>query len=265
MHLYDRDGTAVYEVPYADKKRAGEMRTPTLADARKRGLYSSVTEVLNIIRDPSLDVWKINTHIEAALTHPQDGRPVDDLIPEIKKNAEEFARVARELGTLHHDAIEIEVKVAEGLAANYLRDECVPQATVLAFREWYANSGLVLAENGIERTFASPLGYGGRIDYIGTLGGHDIVIDWKTQKTKPGKPFAFYSKWAAQLAAYAYGIGYKMDSVHLMSVLISTTEPGRMDSKLWASNDAWLSAFLAAFEVWQGPLGKNYNPLEKAA
>jgi hypothetical protein len=265
MHLYTPTGEPVYEVPYADKKRAGEMRKPTLADARKRGLYPGVTDVLNILADPGLDVWKINTHIEAALTHPQDGRPVDDLIPEIKKNAEEFGRVARELGTLHHDAIEGEVAMAEGLVNAYNRDECVPLATVVAFRDWYANSGLKLAENGIERYFASPLGYGGRIDYIGTWGGWPVVVDWKTQKTKASERFKFYQKWAAQLAAYAHGAGLNMSYVHLMSVAISTTEPGRMDTKVWADNDAWLSAFLATFDVWKGPLGKNYNPLEKAA
>jgi hypothetical protein len=220
---------------------------------------------LNILADPGLDVWKINTHIEAALTHPQDSRPVDDLIPEIKKNAEEFGRVARELGTKHHDAIECEVRVAEGVDSGYLCHERVPLATVKVFRDWYANSGLKLEENGIEQYFASPLGYGGRIDYVGTLGDRLVVVDWKTQKTKAGERFKFYQKWAAQLAAYAHGVGFSMDEIHLMSVAISTTEPGRIESKIWADNDAWLSAFLATFDVWKGPLGKNYNPLEKVA
>jgi hypothetical protein len=166
---------------------------------------------------------------------------------------------------LHHDAIEGEVAMAEKLIRGYRVDPRVPRVTRLDFRDWYAHSGLKLAENGIERYFASPLGYGGRIDYIGTWGGRPVVVDWKTQKTKAGEAFKFYPKWAAQLSAYAYGIGMSMGNVHLMSVAISTTEPGRIDSKLWADNDAWLSAFLATFEVWQGPLGKNYNPLEKAA
>ena len=265
MHLYRPDGTAVYEIEYADKARAGEMRTPTLRDARKLGLYPSVTEILSILSKPGLERWKIHTHIEAALTQPRDDRPVDDLIPEIKENAAEFARVAREIGTHHHDAIEYEVKRMEGIGDSYAFYDCVPPATLVAFSNWYANSGLVLAENGIERRFAHPLGYGGRIDYIGTLGGHDIVVDWKTQGTKPGKPFAFYPEMAAQLAGYAHGVGFPMEDAHLMSVLISSTEPGRMDLNLWGDNDAWLSAFLGAFELWKGPLGKNYNPIEKAA
>jgi hypothetical protein len=156
MHLYTPQAEPIYEVPYADKKRAGEMRKPTLADARKRGLFIGTTDVLDILADFGLDVWKINTHIEAALTQPRvdtAGKPLpmDDLIPAIKANAEEFGRVARKLGTKHHDAIECEVGMAEGLRVGYLRDKDVPEATVIAFREWYANSGLKLDDNGIER------------------------------------------------------------------------------------------------------------------
>ena len=101
MHLYTRQGEPVYEMPYADKKRAGETRSPTIADARKLNLLPGVTDILSIVDQPGLNIWKIDMHILAALTHPRDGRPVDDLIPEIKENAREFSRVAMDLGTKH--------------------------------------------------------------------------------------------------------------------------------------------------------------------
>jgi hypothetical protein len=196
--------------------------------------------------------------VQSALTHPQDGRPVDDLIPEVRANADEFSRVAMELGTAHHNCIEGEVFVIEGLAPGYTLHPDVPPETMAAFREWYKTNGLKCIET--ERPFACERGYGGCIDWLGTIDGVPFVVDWKTQKTTPGKRVNYYKTWAAQLAAYAYGVGWHIEECQLMSVVISTTEPGRIEHKIWHDNSAWLAAFFAAFNLWKSPLIKNFDP-----
>ena len=259
MHFYDRQGNPMYEVPYSDKARAGEMRPSTLADARKNGWLPSVTEILGVIKDPGLEWWKIRTHIEAALTEPRNGRAVDDMIPSIKANAEEFSRVARDLGTAHHDAIEAYVKSTVDDTYTLEIDPRVPDATMMEFKHWYIDHGCEV--HSIEKLFACEYGWAGRVDWVGHVDGMWTVIDWKTQGTHPGQPFKFYPKWAAQLAAYAYGMGHHIEKTNLLSVAISTTEPGRIDYKMWTDNRAYLTAFFSAFDLWKGPLGKNYDPL----
>jgi hypothetical protein len=261
MHLYTPEGRAIYEVPYASDP--DRMRTPTLADARKLGLFPSVTEITSVLNRPGLNKWKEQMAIEAALTHPQDGRPVDDLVPEIRANAKEFSKIAMEFGTMVHSQIEDIVSEIEGWLGPK-PDLTIPGEIVDAFRSWYAAEGA--KADGIERSFASDCGYGGRVDWIGTLDGKLAVIDWKTQGTRPGEKVRYYPEWAAQLAAYANGLGYWIKAVDLVSVVISTTELGRIESKVWGdgkvSNSEWLDAFFAAFELWKSPLCKNYDPLE---
>ncbi len=253
MHFYDRDGTPRYEVPNASKP--GEMRPATVRDARKNGWLPGVTDILKIVDDPGLTIWKINTHIQAALTEPRDGRALDDMIPSIKANAEEFSRVARDKGTAIHDAIEAYTR------GEHVERPDVPPETMEQFAMWYADHGCQPDPGGIERSFACEYGYAGRIDFVGTVEGMQTVIDWKTQGTKPGEPFKFYPKWGAQLAAYARGIELPIDDTRLVSVVLSTTEPGRIDAKTWPNNRELLNAFFAAFEVYKGPLGKSFNPV----
>ena len=262
MHLYTPDGRPVYDVPYADKKRANKTRPATLADARKLGLYPSVTEILGIIDKPGLRAWRDRMVIEAALTQPADGRPVDDLVPEIRANADEFSRAAMELGTKYHDAIESLVYYIDGKADAFVPEPDVSLHTMEVFRGWYEAHVTELIS--AEESFAHPLGFAGRLDWFGKLDGNLTVIDWKTQGTKEGNRFRFYATWAAQLAAYAYGIGCDLSEVDLVSVVISTTEPGRIKTKTWDHNAEYFSAFCDAFRLWQGPLGKNFNPAENA-
>lgn len=262
MHFYDNDGNPMYEVPYADKARAGEMRKATVADARKHGWRVGVTDILGVVNDPGLTWWKIQTHIEAALTEPRDGRALDDMLPSIRANAEEFAKVARDKGVAIHDAIERYVRWAafDGASPIDLTGPLVPAATMGEFIAWYADHECQPDPDGVERSFSCDSGYGGRIDYVGHIAGMLAVADWKTQATKPGQPFKFYPKWGAQLAAYAYGTGHRIDHVNLVNVVLSTTEPGRIDYKIWPNNRELLCAFFSAFDLFKGPLGSNYNP-----
>ena len=71
QHWYDRNGNACFEVP---KAKGGGMRATTLADARKLGLYPSVTTIMSVMAKPQLDDWKLQQVAERAFSNPpQDG------------------------------------------------------------------------------------------------------------------------------------------------------------------------------------------------
>ena len=71
QHWYDKDGNACFEVP---KAKGGGMRATTLADARKLGLYPSVTTIMGVMAKPQLDDWKLQQVAERAYANPpQDG------------------------------------------------------------------------------------------------------------------------------------------------------------------------------------------------
>ena len=75
-HWYFPDGTPIHEVPRADGKGT---RPTSLRDARKLGLFPSVTNVLGVIAKPALDAWKQEQAILAALTLPRnEGEPLDE-------------------------------------------------------------------------------------------------------------------------------------------------------------------------------------------
>ena len=68
QHWYDKDGNACFEVP---KAKGGGMRATTLADARKMGLYPSVTTIMGVMAKPQLDDWKLQQVAERAYANPQ--------------------------------------------------------------------------------------------------------------------------------------------------------------------------------------------------
>src|SRR6266436_7275945 len=74
-HYYARDGAPVYEVPRA---KGDGTRPTTLADARKRDLVPSVTNVLNVAAKPGLETWKAQQLLQSALTLPRiEGETLD--------------------------------------------------------------------------------------------------------------------------------------------------------------------------------------------
>lgn len=67
-HWYFPDGSPLHEVERADGKGT---RPTNLRDARKLGLYPSVTNILSVLAKPGLNAWKQEQAILAALTLPR--------------------------------------------------------------------------------------------------------------------------------------------------------------------------------------------------
>lgn len=70
-HWYDEAGRQIEGVPYADKKRAGEFRKPTLTDAKKHQWCSGVTTICGMADKPDLINWKVTKAIEIGARFPR--------------------------------------------------------------------------------------------------------------------------------------------------------------------------------------------------
>jgi len=184
-HWYAKDGTPCYTV----KAKAGHDRPTTLADARKMGLLPSVTSIIRLAAAPGLERWKLKQVALSCLTLPRiPDESEDDFLARAEKDAQEEGKAAAERGTLIHAAIE----------QHYLGE---PHS--LEFSPWVVAAVAEIEKlRGPwkpEKSFASPLGYGGKVD----LHSGEVVLDIKT---KDGGDNKLWPEHEMQLAAYREGL-----------------------------------------------------------
>ena len=198
-HWYFPDGTPLHEVPRADGKGS---RPTSLRDARKLGLFPSVTNVLSILAKPGLDAWKQEQAILAALTLPRtEGEPLDDFARRVVTDMHSEVGRAADLGSAVHAAIE-----------GYAQGRWLPEDKEVArlfepARQWF--DAEVTQVHSVEIAAAHlEWGYAGRVDLVATLKstGRPTVIDFKTQKIRRDKDGSFkpilHDTWPLQLEAY---------------------------------------------------------------
>ena len=251
QHWYDRTGAAVFEVP---KAKGGGTRPTTIADARKLGLYPSVTTVLGVLDKPQLTDWKLSQVSNWCHGNPpQDNEGVDSYARRATEGA--FAQVteAADLGTAIHSALEA-----------YFQGLPVPEG----YDAYVKPAALLIAKEGIRFTTHELRlvnvrdGYAGTTDAVyadspETYG----ILDFKSRKTKPGQKCEPWETEPMQIAAYCVA---KFGMIHPKTtganVYISTTEKGRVEIVKYTSaqlEEAW-AAFQAALHLWQ--YLKGYKP-----
>ncbi len=241
-HWYDENGNPVYEQPYADKKRSGEMRPTTKADARKLFLCPGGTGIIGQWAAPGLEAWKQGQMIEAAATCPRlPDEPDTAWMRRVVEDGREAARLAADKGTRIHKAIE-----------GWLRGLFEPvdddiAEVVAKYKEWHAQH--IDSVNGVEKTFCRD-GYGGKVDMPDVrLDGVKTLADLKTKNTKPGKPIEAYDEWGLQLVAYSKGLN--VWGRDLANIVISRTEPGRIEVFKWEDQEELWELFQACFKLWR--------------
>jgi hypothetical protein len=255
QHWYNRDGAPVYEVPRA---KGDGMRPTTLADARKLDLVPGYSTVERVAARPGLERWIRHQVLLAALTLPRLPGESDDAFAErALDDAEREGREAADRGSDIHAEI---AALARGLATpvstgalNAWERVCL----TLGAGDWVA-----------ERSFASPLGYGGRVDLHRVWGLNEygapvtmpVVVDFKSKDdiTKKGTKLAF-PEHAMQLAAYANGLGLPFPAVRLVSVYVCrTTHAANLHE--WSREEAvkgW-EKFQLLLKYWK--LANGYDP-----
>ena len=255
-HWYTKTGKPCYEVP--NKSKPGSMRRVTLRDARKLNLYPSVTTITSMLAKPGLEAWKIEQAILATLTLPKNfGEPEQEYLARIVEDSRSISKDAAGLGTQIHKCIQ---KYHDDKLTIYTSKYSKELRPIM---DGYCNwaDEYIRTVIGMEIPFAYD-GYGGKIDthFEAMPGGVFVIGDYKTQATKPGEKVKSYPEHGIQLAAYANGRGL-LGSVLLWNIIISTTEPGRIEIVDWTdTGQQEYETFNHLLSVWMHL--NSYDPRE---
>lgn len=250
-HWYTQSGEPAYTI----KGSNGAERNTNVRDARKLGLVPSVTTVCNLEAKPQLTRWLVNQAMLAAITLPRDPHESDDeFMDRAMFDSQQQTRKAADRGTYIHGLIERAMR--DGRVDGISEQDAAIVQPVLEWldktfpnRSWHP-----------ERSFASPLGFGGKIDLLGTWGDIEaVVIDFKCKsgiadKGKTAKDMA-HDQHITQLAAYAYGLGYT--EARCINLFIDADVPGCIVVKEWTADEvdqgwAAFECLLKLFKIRKG-------------
>jgi hypothetical protein len=249
-HWYKVDGTLAHRIATADG--AGE-RITTIRDARRLGLYPSVTSILGVLAKPGLETWKLNQMALASLRTPKAKEEGEEYwCNRVRNAAFEQVEEAADLGGMIHGALE----------AAMAGEPFDPALTVYVdpVLAWKEKTGIVILDREA-RLVNIAHGFAGTADVLFRYGQNGIgILDYKTRKTQPGKPVGAYEDQAMQLAAYAatYWGETEIGRVLAANVFISTTEPGRMEVVKHGHPERDWEAFKGLAEIWR--YIKGYDP-----
>lgn len=283
-HWYSMEGDPTYKVKGAN----GKMRDTTLRDARKLNLVPSVTTIMSVEDKPGLLVWKQAQLLKACIADPFDEETYDEEFWKRKviTESELIGKNAAEKGTIIHDALETHLKTGEyediknfsytlnedGSLTYYDLSEFV-EPVIKFMKERFEGADWVA-----EASFASRLGFGGKIDLHSrpTGGRRPIVLDYKTKDTDDRKKLVAYDQHHMQTAAYAKGleeigafvlpgdgaykkqISFNAEAVERYNLFISTHVPGMYELTESTDFDREFGMFEHLLKFWQ--LKNNYKP-----
>lgn len=255
-HYYDRTGKPVYEVPNASK---GGMRPTTVRDAKKLDLLPSVSTVMGVIAKPAINGWVKEQVARAAVNvFWGEGETADEWVAHVLQAAETNMTQARDLGTEIHGAIERFLAATQNNSESiYVPAFWVEDGKV--HESHYAFVGAAktaLEELGVwgqpfspEKSFASVLGYGGKVDLSGTPE-NPWVVDFKCVDRLDKK--LDYPDRCQQLTAYADGLYGDPITPRQANIFISTSEPGKYLIREWKEDEKAKGnrVFRAALNLW---------------
>ena len=229
VHWYKADdGAPMYTV----KAKDGSDRPTTLRDARKMSLIPSVTTILKVSAKPALEAWKMEQMLLAALTLPrQPDEKEKDLIARIVADSKETGKQAAERGTRIHESIERHYKkekeVQHPEIAQSFEKTVFNHFKTHPFQPWL-----------VERSFASKLGYGGKVDLYcesDESAPTGIVLDAKSKEFGPDDDVVAYEDHLMQLSAYRMGLN--LPHARCANVFASVTHPGLIKVVEWPEED----------------------------
>jgi len=245
-HWYNKDGQAVH----TQTKKDGGERNTTLADARKLGLYPSVTTILKLIAKPELEIWKQEQAILSALTLPRiDGESEADFAKRVVKDSGETAKQAADFGTTIHNVIDN--YYSEGSYSEEYKDMIASLNDIFEVHS--------LTPFRMEEVIVGA-GFAGKFDMMAKDSqGKVWVIDFKTQdyKTKPN----VYDEWLWQLGAYSLDREIENNVAGAMNIVIKKSCISEIGTVIYDRTqlEHGRRTFLKIFDLWK--LLKGYDPL----
>ena len=261
-HWYYPEGRSLHTVP---KKDGTGERNTTKADARKLGLFPSVTAITKIVANQSLDRWKQNQMLEACVNNPiVGGENQEEYGDKMRQFAQKKMVDARAFGSLYHNAID-ELNKTGFLDNKY--DEIKPY--VKYYIQWTRDHSVSFVDTEFV-CVNNKLGYAGQVDGLAIVDGKLTLLDYKTQDVKEDakgnlKP-NYYDSWVWQLAAYKNADWENKPPriQQVMSVVLCSQSPCYPIMKVWTTQElsnAW-KIFKASCAIWQ--LTNKFNPAENA-
>ncbi len=237
-HYYMPDGSPFYTIV----GKNGKERPVTLRDARPVGAVPSVTGILKCADKPALTQYFVKQAVMASLTLPRNtGESDDDYIKRILTDSRQEGADARDVGTEIHGAVERCDMI--GQYANWV------VAVDMRLKE---TIDLHLHEFSPEKSFAHPLGYGGKVD----LHCDEWVIDVKT-KSGPAGGRKLWDEELMQLAAYRVGLGLPAARCAILHVDRDNPTAELLEAAEADLERGW-SMFRALLAYWQAK--NNYRP-----
>lgn len=235
QHWYWPDGRPAYEIEAAK----GGLRATTLRDARKFGLYPSVTTIIKAAAAPALERWKQQQVLMAALTLPRNAEETEAAyVARIMDDSKDEARRAADAGAAVHGAIECSCR----------GEEYAYREHVAAFRREIRLRFGDLCDLGFrpEHSFAHPMGFGGKAD----LHCDGLLLDVKTKDADAIPDAKLYDEHYMQLAAYRVGLG--IPTARAGIVFVSRNDPAvalAIEASEAELTQGW-AMFSALFEFW---------------
>jgi len=245
-HWYDAEGRSAHVI----LGKNGNERNTTVADARKLGLYPSVTSILGIMDKPQLTNWKIEQAIMSSLTLPkEENETLEEYAKRIVKDSRESTKKAAEHGSRMHECME-DILLGRPVS----RDEILAPY-IKTFSEW--------AEKNVEKTYWCEkalvgAGYAGRCDaYVKLKDVGDAIIDLKNRKVNP-RYEPFFETDIAQL--WAYRSASENPKCACVSVVLASNDATKLTTKVWDEDELYQAgiAFCAMQKVWAWV--KGYTP-----
>lgn len=232
-------------------------------------MLPSVSGITRVLSAPALDYYKAQQTVKACFECPAIGQEdFDTYFRHIMEKAGEDSMGAADLGTIVHAALES--YYSEPLI--YTPHDILVNDAAVNSEEFIRPVDDAIKSLGLEIMHAEKVlvnnayGYAGTTDIIFKTPESYGILDFKTCRTKPGKPKDPIETHPLQIAAYVaafwgedydYPIGEKAKGYN---VYISTTEIGRVEVKEWAYEDlvkSW-DVFKNCLALWRWRFG--YDP-----
>ena len=226
-HWYDKDGSPQYEV----ESKLGSMRSTTLRDARKFEWVPSVSTIWkDVVAAPGLNRYYQEQLFNVMVVQFDRGYSIGDeqAIPfkrRVFALAKEHAMKAAERGTHIHNLLEQQLLTGKCGSKDPNEIHMVMQ-TVIKMKEVCGDQ-----DWKVEKSFAHPMGYGGKIDVYSD----EWVVDFKTKELVDGKKPDMYDSYGVQLAAYNHGVG---GGRKLLNLFISVSSPGYVVDYEWEERES---------------------------
>ncbi len=231
QHWYNKKAEACHTQITKTGKNKGKERNTTLADARRKHLFPSVSAYL---AEWAIDLVRYNVmhHLEAAYAQPPIGSErFEDWARHIGKTASEVMGRPRKRGSILHGEVEDHFTSETGVIGpnyEYVR-KCIDAIESHTSPVAHAEKVLVCAEHG----------YGGTADIIYESGAID---DIKTKDTAGGKEPSVYLTYPMQMASYFYAHNGHTDFLPCRTLFVSRDEPDFLKIKEWTPKElgeAW--------------------------